>query len=240
MTTVSIIGRGRVGKVLSLVHQQCGDSIVENGEWVIFAVPDDQLANVVEEYSKSAAMASAKFCAHVSGLYDHTILQPLANAGAEIAALHPIMQFGSATSDIENLAKSFVSYSGQDSALQLATAVVQCWQGKLIELKPGSDRRQYHLALSLVSNHVTGLLAWANELLLPILGDESAIIIKQMAARAVEVADGEDPMNSLTGPVARGDLKTIAQHLQSLDVEQARRYAGLLLNLQTLVAERSE
>ena len=239
MANVRIIGLGRVGSALSLAHKNAHDDLCESASTVIFAVPDDKLADAIADFSTSNNCQD-KFVVHVSGVHGLEILQPIADAGAQVAALHPMMQFVDASTDVELLKQSYVSCCASQSAHDKASALVALWGAKMITLNPGVDRRQYHLALSLVSNHLTGLMAWANELLVPALGENSAEVVAQMAARAVAAASCDDPLSSLTGPVARGDANTIAQHMQSLTEQQQQRYAGLLLNLQALVDERRD
>ncbi|MDE0586519.1 MAG: DUF2520 domain-containing protein [Planctomycetota bacterium] len=239
MTKVCIIGLGRVGSVLSLAHKNAHDELCESANTVIFAVPDDKLVEAITDFLASNNCKD-KFVVHVSGVHGLEVLKPISDAGAQVAALHPIMQFVGAETDVELLKQSYVSCSADQSAHGKASALVEVWGAKMISLNSDVDRRQYHLALSLVSNHITGLMAWANELLVPALGEHSSEAVAQMAARAVAAASCDDPLSSLTGPVARGDANTIAQHMQSLDEQQQLRYAGLLLNLQALVDERRD
>ena len=239
MVKVCIIGLGRVGSALALAHKNAHDELCESANTVIFAVPDDKLANALTDFL-AGNNCQDRFVVHVSGVHGLEILQPIADAGAQVAALHPMMQFVDASTDVELLKQSYVSCSASQSAHGKASALVELWGAKMITLNPGVDRRQYHLALSLVSNHLTGLMAWANELLVPALGENSSELVAQMAARAVAAASCDDPLSSLTGPVARGDANTIAQHMQSLNEQQQQRYAGLLLNLQALVDERRD
>ena len=239
MVKVCIIGLGRVGSALALAHKNAHDELCESANTVIFAVPDDKLADAIADFLASNNCQD-KLVVHVSGVHGLEILKPIADAGAQVAALHPIMQFVGAESDVELLKQSYVSCSADQSVHGKASALVEVWGAKIIPLSSDVDRRQYHLALSLVSNHLTGLMAWANELLVPALGGNSSEIVAQMAGRAVAAASCDDPLSSLTGPVARGDANTVAQHMQSLDEQQQLRYAGLLLNLQALVDERRD
>jgi predicted short-subunit dehydrogenase-like oxidoreductase (DUF2520 family) len=171
MAKVCIIGLGRVGSALALAHKNAHYELCESAKTVIFAVPDDKLADAITDFLASNNCQD-RFVVHVSGVHGLEILQPIADAGAQVAALHPMMQFVDASSDVELLKQSYVSCSASQSAQGKASALVELWGAKMITLNPGVDRRQYHLALSLVSNHLTGLMAWANELLVPALGED--------------------------------------------------------------------
>jgi predicted short-subunit dehydrogenase-like oxidoreductase (DUF2520 family) len=238
MAKVHIIGLGRVGKALTLAHENAKDEVCESAPTVVFAVPDDKLSDAVTEYAAHHSCKD-KFVVHVSGIHGLEVLQPAADSGAAVAALHPIMQFIDPATDVENIKSSYVSCSGNKDAQARSLKLIASWGAQMIVFDGSVDRRQYHLALSLASNHVTGLMAWANELLAPALGVHSSEVVAQMAARAVSAASDDNPISSLTGPVARGDAQTIAQHLQVLNEQQQQRYAGLLLNLQALVDERN-
>jgi predicted short-subunit dehydrogenase-like oxidoreductase (DUF2520 family) len=240
MAKVNIIGRGRAGSALSLAHTVAGDQLCADANTVIFAVPDDNLEDAVLEYL-AANDCAGKFIVHLSGMHSLEVLGPLSDAKASTAALHPIIQFVNPSDDIEQLKQCYVSCLANDEqARQMSFELVAKWQSQMIDLDRSVDRRQYHLALSLASNHVTALMAWAQQLLEPSLGEASLEVVSKMAERAVATAATIGPMASLTGPVARGDVKTIAAHLESLDDEQRHRYSGLLLNLQALVDEHGE
>ncbi|MDP6962813.1 MAG: DUF2520 domain-containing protein [Planctomycetota bacterium] len=239
MAAINIIGDGRVGSTLRALHQSHGDEICTDGDVVIFAVPDDQISAAASSYIDDQQCGSKLFV-HLSGVHGLQPLMPLQELGGQIAALHPIMQFVSSEQDILNLQSSFVSVlAGSDEARVRCHRLISTWGATAIDLNDSVERAKYHLALSLASNHVTALLAWSKQLLDPCLGELSGQVVSQMAARAVEAANISQPLDSLTGPVVRGDEHTIQQHLSSLDDSQRQRYEGLLLNLQALVDERN-
>jgi predicted short-subunit dehydrogenase-like oxidoreductase (DUF2520 family) len=248
---------------LALAHEQDGASVQLlgrlDGEWqqwtkrnqiealldwplegsrfdlILLAVADKDLQSVIEQVAKSE-IATDAVVVHLSGASDVTILQPL-QAATAIAALHPLMAFSeSARDDLQQLATSAVIVDCADDQLDRIHAMVDCWQARFRRLPADQNRASYHLGLALLSNHITSITAWAKDLLQPALGEETETLIRAMSQRAVEATLMHGGQEALTGPVVRGDLTTIQEHLASLPADQAERSRGSLIAVIDLAA----
>lgn len=76
----------------------------------------------------------------------------------------------------------------------------------------------YHAACVFASNYVVVLMALAGELLKKISADlqEPGRILLPLLRGAVDNMHCEEPDKALTGPILRGDVKTVEFHLQAL------------------------
>ena len=116
-------------------------------------------------------------------------------------------------------------------------AITRSLGGRAVRLE-GVDRATYHAAAVLASNDVVALAvaasrAWAQA------GPPAADAPRALAPLIRASADGisERPLpQALTGPLARGDVDTIKQHLAALarDPALADLYRQLALELLTL------
>jgi predicted short-subunit dehydrogenase-like oxidoreductase (DUF2520 family) len=82
----------------------------------------------------------------------------------------------------------------------------------------GRDRVAYHAAASMVSNDVVGLFACAVEMLEsigPSRPEAIAALLPLASGTLSQLADS-GLRGGLTGPVARGDAETLADHLDEL------------------------
>jgi predicted short-subunit dehydrogenase-like oxidoreductase (DUF2520 family) len=81
------------------------------------------------------------------------------------------------------------------------------------------DRRTYHAAAVIAGNFATTLLAEASRLLARAGVDPSNApkILFPLASASIEQAARGNPVEAMTGPFVRGDVDTVAAHLQILD-----------------------
>jgi predicted short-subunit dehydrogenase-like oxidoreductase (DUF2520 family) len=253
--TTLIIGPGRAGRALALAHRRAGQEVFllgrREGEWqdwaraqgiqpilswgeapreaafIILAVPDRAILEVARDAAASYA-GNAKTFVHLSGMHDLDVLKPISLEGGFVAAMHPVMQFADPESDLATLRQAVVTETADPNAREGVLEVAEVWGAAPVRLKAGVDRRRYHLGLALASNHLTALLSWSAELLDPVFGADTFDVVAKMAAHALELAQRDGAAQALTGPVVRGDVETVQEHLSSLSQEEKRRYAGLL------------
>lgn len=256
MTRTLVVGPGRAGCALALVHQRAGDEVVllgrRAGPWqawakeqgiqarlrwekaaeadpqvVILAVPDRAIPEAAAACARHLQCDGRMFV-HVSGMHDVDALKAVALEGGFTAAMHPVLQFTEPAADVELLRHAIVTITASPNAREESLRVAGVWGARPVRLKADVDRRRYHLGLALASNHITALLAWAEELLRPAFGAEAWDVVDTMATQAMGAARANGPAAALTGPIARGDVGTVREHLAGLSVEERHRYAGLL------------
>lgn len=256
MSRTLVLGPGRVGRALALAHRRAGEEVLlvgtKPGPWqawaaehgigatlrlrdgaapkprlVLIAVPDRAIAEAAADCAREIP-CDGTLIVHVSGMHDVNVLQAAALEGGFTAAMHPVMQFAEPERDLEMLRHAIVTITASPNAREETLKIAATWGARPVRLKADVDRRRYHLGLALASNHITALLAWAEELLRPAFGDEAWSVVDAMASQAMGAARAQGPAAALTGPVARGDVATVREHLAGLSEEERHRYAGLL------------
>jgi predicted short-subunit dehydrogenase-like oxidoreductase (DUF2520 family) len=266
---IIVVGPGRVGTTLALTHQRRGDAVTLVGPpgkslpeelanaglalvsgpvqpakdaVLLFCLPDDQLAQVCQQWADFLGKIQnpLRLVAHTSGLHDLQVLNSFRQQGSTrcIAALHPILAFASPHQAQNDLSKAAVTAIWQ-GAEQNARVLVDCWQARFTPMPNDADRRLYHLALCLAANHVTALIAEAEQLLKPALGAQAADLLLDLAQGALSNARRLGTAQALTGPVVRGDLVALQAHVKALpDDVSKERYRQALLSVLSL-ADRS-
>lgn len=192
---------------------------------VVLAVPDDAIAAL----DAALPWRSGQLAVHLSGARGLDALPQARAAGAHVAALHPLMIFPraepSGEAALAHLAGCAWAVEASDAETRAALeAVVAALGGRAISLQP-QDRIPYHLAAVLSSNYVVTLLGaavaiWQDLGLDPALAREALLPLLRATVDRL-AADG--PAAALAGPVARGDVGTVAAHLGWLG---ARAEAG--------------
>ena len=240
---VGIIGAGKVGAVLGAAlraaeHAVVGVSavsdasreraetllpgvpilevqdIVERAELVLLAVPDDALGPLVEGLAKLGAWQPGQLVAHTSGRFGVGILSPVRAAGAIPLALHPAMTFTGMSLDLTRLLDCSFGVTADPAMLPIAQALVVEMGAEPVPIAE-ADRTLYHAALAHGSNHLVTLVAQASELLREVGVDAPERMLGPLLRASLEnaLASGE---SALTGPVARGDVGTVAAHSAAL------------------------
>jgi predicted short-subunit dehydrogenase-like oxidoreductase (DUF2520 family) len=182
---------------------------------VLLAVPDDAIADLDAAISWRPEQAVV----HFSGARGTATLAHAAARGAGVAALHPLMIFPRPAPDAVT---ALARFSGCAWALEASDAtvagrleaLVAALDGHVVRLT-GDERVPYHLAAVLASNYVVALLGAAVALWegFGVDGRVALDALLPLLRATVANLDALGPSAALAGPVARGDLTTVAAHL---------------------------
>lgn len=215
VSAVSEASRERAGTLLPGVPILEIQDIVERAELVLLAVPDDALGELVEGLAKLGAWQPGQLVAHTSGRFGVGILKPIRAAGSIPLALHPAMTFTGMSLDLTRLMDCTFGVTADAAMLPIAQALVVEMGAEPVVIAE-ADRTLYHAALAHSSNHLVTLVAQASQLLREIGVDAPERMLGPLLRATLEnaLASGE---SALTGPVARGDVGTVAAHAEALN-----------------------
>ena len=214
VSAVSEASRERADTLLPGVPVLDVPDIVERAELVLLAVPDDALGPLVEGLAKLGAWQPGQLVAHTSGRFGVGILHPVPAAGAVPLALHPAMTFTGMSLDLTRLLDCTFGVTADAAMLPIAQALVVEMGAEPVAIAE-ADRTIYHAALAHGSNHLVTLVAQASQLLREVGVEAPDRMLGPLLRATLEnaLASGE---GALTGPVARGDVGTVAAHADAL------------------------
>jgi predicted short-subunit dehydrogenase-like oxidoreductase (DUF2520 family) len=245
--TVGVIGAGRVGAVIGAALDRAGyalsaaagesaasririetmlpgvtvtkpTAVARSCDLLLLTVPDDSLDNVVRMLSASGAIHSGQYLVHTSGRHGLEVLQPAVDIGARPIALHPAMTFTGTDLDLDRLSGCTFGVTARDTERPVAEQLVNDLGGRTAWIAE-RDRILYHAALAHGSNHLTTLVNQSMDLLRAASPDiDPAETLRPLLSAALDnaltYADA-----GLTGPIVRGDVQTVRQHLGRLRSE---------------------
>jgi predicted short-subunit dehydrogenase-like oxidoreductase (DUF2520 family) len=254
---VGIIGAGRVGTALGAAlaragHRLTGVSAVSEAsvqraarmlpgvpvarppevlaeaDLALLTVPDDVLPGLVAGLSATGTPLEGRLLAHTSGRHGIAVLAPATSLGALPLALHPVMTFTGRPDDVDRLAGISFGVTAPEPLRLAAEALVIEMGGEPVFIEEAS-RGLYHAALASAANHLVTLVVQAAELLgVAGVADPARMLAPLLSAaldNALRLGDA-----GLTGPVARADADTVAEHLDALrevSPEALRAYVAL-------------
>lgn len=240
---IGIIGAGRVGAVLGLALQRAGHTItavhavsdasiaraetllpevpiieipdiLRRSEAVIFAVPDDALQPLVDGLAAAGHIQTGHLLVHTSGRYGTQVMNSVRQYGAIPVAIHPAMTFSGLSLDADRLHNTAFGITADPVVAPIAEALVVEMGGIPVAI-PEAARPAYHAAMAHASNHLVTLTAQAQAMLESAGIDQAPKLLGNLMTASLENAltNGDQ---ALTGPISRGDVGTVANHLATL------------------------
>ena len=240
---VGIVGAGRVGAVLGAALIAAGhdvvaasglsaasaeraarllpgvpllpaDEVVAASDLVVLAVPDDILAGLVTGLAETGAWRRGQLLFHTSGAHGLAVLAPAERAGVLSLALHPAMTFSGGPEDSQRLVAAPFGVTSRPEHRPVAETLVLEMGGEPFWVDE-PDRGLYHAALVTGANHLVTLVAEAADLLRTAGVADPARVLTPLLTAALDngLRRGD---RGLTGPVSRGDVGTVAEHLATL------------------------
>jgi predicted short-subunit dehydrogenase-like oxidoreductase (DUF2520 family) len=235
ITSLAVVGRGRVGGSITAAAERAGLHVVTVGrgesdvdaDAALLCVPDSEIEAAAE--ALVPAIGPVRFVGHTSGATTLAALERVAEAGAGVFSLHPLQTIPDSATDFTGCPCAIVG-SGAD-ALALARNLAERLAMVPFEVDD-ADRATYHAAAAIASNFLVALEESAAQLLGGITPDARELLAPLVLRTAANWS--ERGADALTGPIARGDSATVERHLEAL-----RERAPELIPLYAALAERT-
>ena len=241
--TVGVVGAGRVGAVLSAALRAAGHDVVAAAgesdasrrriadllpgvpvakpsdvaracDLLLLTVPDDMLGNVVTVLTDAGAIREGQYVVHTSGKHGLSVLAPAAAVGARTVALHPAMTFTGTSVDLPRLAGCVFGVTAPAAERDVAAGLVADLGGHANWVAE-EHRTLYHAGLAHGANHLVTLVTEAMEMLRASGVEDAAGTLRPLLTAALDNAL-EAGDSALTGPIVRGDVRTVSDHLDEI------------------------
>ncbi|NOY79262.1 MAG: DUF2520 domain-containing protein [Calditrichaeota bacterium] len=251
--SIGLIGPGRLGKALLRALHQAGQSVTlvvgrtqeslkslqkefpdshfttDFRNWppvdiLLVTVPDDSIERVTDQLAASPVNLRSVIVAHTSGAKSSEVLAPLREKGALLASIHPAQSFAGTPDDAQKFRGCTFAIEG-DSQAAIVLADLATALGGIPFKIPTQAKPLYHLACVMVSNYSTALMDSGLAILeqIGISRPKGKTILLPLFQTAAQNLDGANPEDILTGPIARGDVETVRNHLENLKNKNPQR-----------------
>jgi predicted short-subunit dehydrogenase-like oxidoreductase (DUF2520 family) len=184
---------------------------------IILSVPDDDIQGIVKELANQELDWEGKLVFHCSGLYPSGLLHDLESKGALTASIHPNQSFPRKLKDADAFQGVYFALEGSEQARAKAENIVRDLGGHPFIIR-AEDKPVYHAACSVASNFFVALLDVAVALLQecglePNTGRD---ILLPLVERTLQNVKNFNTSGALSGPIMRGDHKSVKKHLDAL------------------------
>lgn len=245
MKSVTIIGAGAVGRSIALalfhsgvkitgIYSRNGKSAVAVGNKIrarnigmlkdlqfssdvlFIAVPDDTIRSVAEEISSAAGSLKGKTVFHTSGALTSDELLTLKRKGVSTGSFHPLQTF-SESKRRTSLNNIWCAVEGDTKAVKVAQAIAKKMKSNIFHISK-KEKTLYHVSAVFASNYLVTLLSVVEKIAETIHIPKKVIwkIYSPLVHQTVLNVLNSSPKTALTGPIARGDIQTVTQHIKAL------------------------
>ncbi|MBV7539196.1 DUF2520 domain-containing protein [Duganella sp. sic0402] len=182
----------------------------------VLAVGDDQIGPACEALARAVPLQGS-IVFHCSGALASDRLQAARDAGALVASVHPIRSFADPAVVAAQFSGTFCGIEGDPGALAVLTPALQAIGAQPVPIN-AEAKTVYHAAAVFASNYLVTVLDAA-------LRAYQAAGIPEPVARQLAQPLASESMNNvfrlgaaaaLSGPIARGDLATVARQQQAV------------------------
>ena len=252
---VGVIGAGRAGTGLGLAWARAGLRVRLHGRraksvpdpltltvgptgapppWIgdvaviVLAVPDDAIPALATALAASRRVCADHTVLHLSGSRGSDALGALAPSGAALGSLHPLQTLVEPERTPDHLRGAWAAVEGMPRAVEIAERLARDVGLRPFRLRPEA-KSLYHAGAVFASNYFVVVEAVAERLLRKagLAEGEAWAALLPLVAGTLDNLSGQGPLAALTGPVARGDVDTVARHLAVLEGTEAELYRGL-------------
>jgi predicted short-subunit dehydrogenase-like oxidoreductase (DUF2520 family) len=180
---------------------------------VAIATQDRAIGGVAAELDGKMERFEGTVIFHTSGADPSGILSPLDRKGALLGSLHPLQTFPDIESAIAALPSTFIFIEGMEGALPVLERLGRAIGYRVLRID-ADHKALYHLSAVFVCNLMCALF-FSAEGIMKRIGIEFAPFLPIIRATLKNIEE-KGALRSLTGPITRGDVKTVEAHLNAL------------------------
>lgn len=243
---IGIIGAGKVGTAFAIYLNQHGYSIhgiysrnfssahyaaeltsstaFENlGDWVteidilFITTPDDSIQKVCFDLIHLNLLTAGQIVVHMSGACSSALLSSAKEVGCYTFSLHPLQSFADIENSVSALSSTVFTLEGDVAECKIIEQLLIDLDNEFFLLST-EHKALYHSAACIFSNYLTTLLNEGIEYLQAVgfEKDKALKAVSPLIFGTLQNAFHLGTTYSLTGPIARGDVGTLSNHIEAI------------------------
>jgi predicted short-subunit dehydrogenase-like oxidoreductase (DUF2520 family) len=191
--------------------------ITRHAEVVFITTPDSDIENTCNTISQHIGFADNAVVMHCSGALASSVLLGAKTCGAWIGSMHPLQSFASADHKTNPFQGIIFSLEGERPAVNIAKTIAEDLGGTVVTLLTQA-KTLYHASAVVASNYLVTLLDLAIRLIeeAGIKRQDAFNLLKPLIEGTLSNIGNVGVQKALTGPIARGDIKTVEKHIEEI------------------------
>lgn len=192
-----------------------GDLAEAEITWV--AANDDAIGEIARRLLEEAPIRPGDIVFHSSGALPASVLGPLGAVGALVASVHPLRSFADPASASAGFSGTWCGFEGSPEALAVLDPAFRAIGGNPFVIGPGA-KAVYHASAVFASNYLVALIELALRCgqLAGLDRETASRVLGPLIRGTLDNVDRLGPAGALTGPIARGDARFVAEQTRAL------------------------
>ena len=215
------------------------NKLINESDGIVISTPDSEVLGVWNEIKELSIQK--KLICHCSGLLSSEIFSDISKFGAYPYSIHPMFAISDKYNSYKKLSQAFFTIEGHEKYVD-NLAFIFSTLGNKVKIIDKKNKSLYHLASVISSNMVLGLINNGVNYLKECGFEESLAVeaLYPLILNNLTNIKNNGLVNSLTGPLERGDLTTIKAHVESISGLEKDLYGLLCMNLLPLAKEKNK
>lgn len=196
---------------------QTASEVTRDADIVFLTTPDGVITDACGHIAKDSGFKENAVVLHCSGAQPSTLLRPAKSCGARIGSMWPMQSFASAKTDVNPFEGIIVALEGEDDAVDTARQIASALGATSYTIRTDA-KMLYHASAVVASNYLVTLLGLAFKLTgaAGIAATDAYEVLKPLVNGTLSNIERVGIPDALTGPISRGDVKTVEQHLDAI------------------------
>ena len=212
------------------------EELINDSQMIWITTPDDQIEKVARQLSElPVPQKNEKLILHASGVHSLEILNPLKDKGYQTACAHPLFAFTEPILAQQKLNNVWFGIEKTDEENRQLTDFFNTCGNKTLSID--SDKKTlYHAAACVLSNYLVTLLNASYRMFEKsgVAKDDIQKATQPLLESVIDNLKDKNCADALTGPIKRGDEKTVSMHVESLSA-----FMPEMLELYTLMGKET-
>jgi len=208
------------------MHPQLSAELVSLAQVIFVCVPDEAIKNVASTLTQFTL--TDKVIVHTSGAHPAKLLESLKKIGAHTGSFHPIQTFANHFSEPTVWKNIWCTFEGSSAAGDIVKYICDKI-GSQFKTVNANQKKALHIAAVFAANYSVALYAATEKILQENNLDKHLILpLIQQVQQNFEIQSAH---KILSGPIQRGDSKTVSEHLDYLSENSFNPEHTLYLDL---------
>ena len=191
--------------------------ITRHADVVFITTPDSAIKDTCDTISRHNGFADNAVVMHCSGALASSVLSSAKTCGAWIGSMHPLQSFATVDHKTNPFQGIIVSLEGEAPAVSIAKTIAADLGGRVVTLLTEA-KTLYHASAVVASNYLVTLLDLAVRLIeeAGVNRQDAFNLLKPLIEGTLSNIGKVGVQKALTGPIARGDIKTVEKHIEEI------------------------
>ncbi len=192
-------------------------TITKDADVVFITTPDGIIEETCKEISENNGFSDKNIVFHCSGSLPSTILASAKIKGAITGSMHPLQSFAT-TDSVDSPFKGIIAaVEGDSIAVEAGLEIAEALGARGFKIQTDA-KTMYHASAVVASNCLVTLVDFAYNLLgvAGIGEDDAYAVLGPLVEGTLSNIKKVGTTHALTGPVVRGDFKTVEDHINEI------------------------